>query len=913
MTSRLSQLGLPEPETVVAGSKDADGDTIVKVKPISVPPLSPSKPGMGEEVVSETSLAALGSSPPFTSSGQDGSALMESSRLPPMKTGSERMRNRQVLNELHSQTHFGVTELESLMSHFQVVSGRRNMISKRTFLSSMGHAFGMTDHELLDHIFNGCDDGDDGYISFAQFAQTLSVIFRGDREEIVTFWFKMYDTDHDGFMTRTEFAKLLHDVAETSSKDQFSQAAESAFHKPMSKSVSDLLSPDTDGITFQEFSELVMSGNVLPSFYEPHQQAPDHQQVAFRDLTSPEREVLALLGAEFELEDAYVLIHELQPTARYFFFIMEGEVELRRSGILLAMQSAGTFLGEAALFNDVKSVQEDGSIKFTTTVKCSGPVKVLQMEIAAFYPLVYQEHPGATAIVQRLGRVMMERFQQTEERLQALLAVSEKQSEAGMRLSSKDWGNFRKRLMRLWSLRYHKIGRKGKLEIAPTKLVGTAQDLSLAYSPGVAEPCLSIAKNPKWAYEYTAKGHLVGVVTNGTAVLGLGNIGPLAAKPVMEGKAVLFKKFADLDAFDIEIAMPDPVKFVDMVVAMEPTFGGINLEDIKAPECFYVEREAQKRCSIPVFHDDQHGTAIIAGAGLLNALDLVVKEISQVRVVVCGCGAAGFTCAKYFLKLGVQKQNLVCVDVQGVVYKGREDLTDDNYLSEVAVETDMRTLDEAIDGADVFLGLSAGNLLKDTMLMKMKRDPIVFALANPIPEIDFEVAKAARPDVIMATGRSDLPNQINNVCAFPFIFRGALDVRACKVNEEMKLAATMAIARLARQPKLKKPESSMDLASMANMSASPRGRGCGGSFSEGHSRRRSFGGPMDHRHIKLQVTPDFGPDYIIPKPFDDRLVVEVTSAVAKAAISSGVAKPDEAFDLLEYRHKLEDLAQRLQA
>eukprot|EP00193_Tetraselmis_chui_P011665 CAMPEP_0177786974 /NCGR_PEP_ID=MMETSP0491_2-20121128/21218_1 /TAXON_ID=63592 /ORGANISM="Tetraselmis chuii, Strain PLY429" /LENGTH=905 /DNA_ID=CAMNT_0019308239 /DNA_START=168 /DNA_END=2886 /DNA_ORIENTATION=- len=903
----MSDSALPDSGSL--GASGPEVETIIKIAPVLKSPIK--APELATEEVFEKSLSILGSSPPGEDAGK-GAALLQRSRSGIMKT-------RQILNELHNSTHFGVTELESLLSHFSVVAGNNRMISRRKFKVLWGT-------KLLEHIFTGVDDTDDGYINFSQFAMLLSIIFRGDNDEIIDFWFKMYDKDHDGLITKAEFDELLHDVA-AGSKEELNAAADATF---LEYSVDDVLGHGVQYIDFQAFKQLVTDTNVLPSFYEPHQQAPDHQQFAFRDLKAREREVLALLGAEHTLPDGYVLIHEEQPTARYFFFIMSGEVELKRSGIHLATQREGTFLGEAALFDDVKAVREDGSIKFTTTVVSKGPVRILQMEIGSFYPLVYQEHPGSTAIVQRLGRVMMDRFQQTEERLQSLLAVSQKQSEAGMRLSSKDWSAFRKRLMRLWALRYHKIGRKGKLEIAPTKLMGTAADLSVAYSPGVAEPCLSIHKDPKWAYEYTAKGHLVGVVTNGTAVLGLGNIGPLAAKPVMEGKAVLFKKFADLDSFDIEVDMPDPVKFVDLVCALEPTFGGINLEDIKAPECFYVEKECQRRCSIPVFHDDQHGTAIIAGAGLLNALDLVVKEISQIKVVVCGCGAAGFTCAKYFLSLGVQRKNLICIDVKGVVYAGREDLNEDNYLTEVASQTEKRTLTEALEGADVFLGLSAGGLLKPDMLITMKRDPIVFALANPIPEIDYELAKSVRPDVIMATGRSDLPNQINNVCAFPFIFRGALDCRASSVNEAMKLAATQAIAKLARTPKLKKPDSYLDLSALSHFRGSSNVAGSSGSSPRpgnmfphhAHHHRSASGtsngsfsssisGLARRESVKLQVTPDFGPEYIIPKPFDDRLLVEVTSAVAKAAISTGVSKLED-FDLLEYRNKLQDLADRLQ-
>jgi malate dehydrogenase (oxaloacetate-decarboxylating)(NADP+) len=416
-----------------------------------------------------------------------------------------------------------------------------------------------------------------------------------------------------------------------------------------------------------------------------------------------------------------------------------------------------------------------------------------------------------------------------------------------------------------WALKYHAVGKPGKLSVVPSKAVGTAADLSVAYSPGVAEPCLEIRKNIDRAYDYTARGHLVGVLTNGTAVLGLGNIGALAGKPVMEGKAVLFKRFADLDAFDLEIDEPEPARFVDVVCAVAPTFGGINLEDIRAPECFFIEEECGRRLDIPVFHDDQHGTAIIAGAGLLNALELVGKRIDEVRVVFSGAGAAGFACTKYFLRLGISRANLVLSDVQGVVYRGRGD---GNYLEDVAADTTARTLAQALEGADVFVGLSAGNLLTPDMLRLMRRDPIVFALANPIPEIDYPLAVRTRPDVIMATGRSDYPNQINNVTAFPYVFRGALDARARAINDEMKMAATRVIAALAREPVT--PEAGPEVPNL-----------------------------------------EFGREYLIPKPFDRRLLSRVAAAVAEAAVETGVARVR--LDLPGYQRALRQLAQVLPA
>ena len=412
-----------------------------------------------------------------------------------------------------------------------------------------------------------------------------------------------------------------------------------------------------------------------------------------------------------------------------------------------------------------------------------------------------------------------------------------------------------------WALKYHAIGRPGKLAIAATKAACTAADLSVAYSPGVVEPCLAIQANPERAYDYTAKGQLVGVISNGTAVLGLGDIGALASKPVMEGKAILFKRFADVDAFDLEVNETDPDRLVDIVCALAPTFGGINLEDIRSPECFYIEQECNRRLDIPVFHDDQHGTAIISGAGLINALAFLEKPIEGIKVVFSGAGAAGFSCAKYFLSFGVRAENLLMTDANGVVYAGRGD---GNYLDELAVDTPARTLAEAIEGADVFMGLSVGGVLKPEMLASMNHDPIVFAMANPVPEIDYPMALQTRSDVIMATGRSDYPNQTNNVSAFPYIFRGALDVRAGQINKEMKHAASRAIAALAHEPVT-------DEAGFNDRSLS------------------------------------FGCEYLIPKPFDRRLLVYVASAVAEAAMNTGEALHE--IDLQEYRARLSRLAQ----
>ena len=398
------------------------------------------------------------------------------------------------------------------------------------------------------------------------------------------------------------------------------------------------------------------------------------------------------------------------------------------------------------------------------------------------------------------------------------------------------------------ALNYHAGKRPGKIEVVPTKPYYTQTDLSLAYSPGVAEPCLEIQKNPQDAYKYTDKGNLVAVISNGPAVLGLGDIGALSGKPVMEGKGLLFKIYGGIDVFDIEVDEKDPAKFVEAVKAIAPTFGGINLEDIKAPECFEIERRLKEELDIPVMHDDQHGTAIISGAGLLNALEVNGKKIDQVKVVVNGAGAAAISCARLYIALGVNPKNIVMLDSKGVISTSRQGLTPEKV--EFATErTDIKTLAEALDGADVFLGLSKGNILSKDMVRSMAKDPIVFALANPVPEITYEDAMDSRPDVLMSTGRSDYPNQINNVIGFPYIFRGALDTAATAINEEMKLAAVHAIAELAKKPV---PEIVNKVYHVSKLT--------------------------------------FGRAYFIPKPVDPRLLTEVSAAVAKAAIESGVAR-----------------------
>ncbi len=411
------------------------------------------------------------------------------------------------------------------------------------------------------------------------------------------------------------------------------------------------------------------------------------------------------------------------------------------------------------------------------------------------------------------------------------------------------------------ALDYHSRGRRGKVEVNSTKPCRTQRDLSLAYTPGVAEPCLEIAKNPEDVYKYTAKGNLVAVISNGTAVLGLGNIGAAAGKPVMEGKGVLFKRFADVDVFDIELDTENPDEIIKCCQLLEPTFGGINLEDIKAPECFYIEETLKKTMKIPIFHDDQHGTAIISAAALLNALEIVKKDISKIRVVFSGAGAAGIACAKLYCKLGVKHENILMVDSKGVMYEGRGDKFN-KYKAEFVRKSDCHTLGDAMKDADVFVGVSLKDLVTKSMVKSMAKDPIIFAMANPDPEIMYPDALDARKDVIMATGRSDFPNQVNNVLGFPFIFRGALDVAATAINEEMKIAAAMSLAKLAKQDV---PE----------------------------EVARAYG--VDHF--------TFGREYLIPKPFDARILVWESAAVAQAAMDTGVAR--EPVDIEKYKRELE--------
>lgn len=524
------------------------------------------------------------------------------------------------------------------------------------------------------------------------------------------------------------------------------------------------------------------------------------------------------------------------------YVIVSGRVAVVRGVHTTAELTPGEFFGEMAMFNASERV---------AAVRTLEDTRLAAISRERLQPLVLRHEPAAVKLVQQLGSLALQRMQRVDLELR-------ERGDASLAVLLDEYRQLGKQLLAGWALAYHAVGKPGKLAVVSTKPSSTAADLSVAYSPGVAEPCLAIRDDPEAAYAYTGKGGLVGVISNGTAVLGLGDIGALAAKPVMEGKAVLFKRFADIDAFDVEVAETDAQALVDTVVAIAPTFGGINLEDIAAPDCFWIERECVRRLDIPVMHDDQHGTAIIVGAALLNALELTGKRLDQVRVVFSGAGAAGFATAGYLLALGAPRRNLILTDVSGVVHAGRDMPA---YLREFAVNSGLRTLGEAVAGADVFIGVSAGNVLTPAMLRTMARDPVVFALANPIPEIDPRTARATRPDAIVATGRSDHPNQVNNVLAFPYVFRGALDTRARAITEGMKLAATWAIARLARRPIT--AEAGFDGDGLA-----------------------------------------WGPGYLIPKPFDRRLLPEVATAVAAAAMRDGVARRE--LDLADYRAGLEN-------
>ncbi|MDP2436447.1 MAG: malic enzyme-like NAD(P)-binding protein, partial [archaeon] len=636
------------------------------------------------------------------------------------------------------KTNFEVSELEILRQKFLKLSGASASLDLERFTEAL-RTLGVDDEQEIQRLFYMFDEDKNGAVDFREFAVNLSILMRGSDDQRIAFVFKVLDEDEDGKINLGQYSRYLkaNKVMDKATNDDILGAIiEHSYLR------GDL---DADGLlTIAEFKSAVSHARIVCPSPVSGLSLGDH-------LSPGEQELLSLLGSTISFQPG----QELQDpsTAKNFFLVLSGSyITTPRSNPDIVLESGdarGTFLRQRSLFGGAPG-------RFLTLAQSQ--VTLLSIPNEPFLELVYHGHPAATSLTGKLGNTMLQRIKRFEKVL------------IDNHLLDDEFKAEKESISAGWSLIYHSLGVNGKLRVEASKQIGSVEDLSVAYSPGVAEPCLAIARDPDMAFEYTCRGHLVGVVSNGTAVLGsssppsfsifsflkltlflpsffffffflncsgLGNIGALASKPVMEGKAVLFKKFAGLDSFDIELNEDDPQKLVDHIVALEPTFGGINIEDVKAPECFFVERECQKRMKICVMHDDAHGTSVIAGAGLLNALEIVQKRIEDIRVTVCGVGAAGFTCAKYFRRLGVKAENIVCVDKDGVVYKGRKDLVNDPelYLHFVALDTEKRTLADAVADCDVFLGLSAGNLLKPHLLKSMRRDPLIFALANPTPEI----------------------------------------------------------------------------------------------------------------------------------------------------------------------------------
>lgn len=734
-----------------------------------------------------------------------------------------------ILEKLVSETPFGMSELQALEKKFSRIGETDEQgnlqLNMDQFKQAMG-SIGITNPIRCEQYFKMLDYNHDNKIDFRELMSGMSVLLRGSMEEWARFEFKVWDQDQNGYIDKDEFRSYIRATHEGSlSGAALQYLADETF---------DQLNANGDGnLDFEEFKQgILRSQMVLPRFHQ------NKKEKASGRLSMAERLVIDLLGERFKLKPGETGPRD--PKNSNVYMLARGNGVVKHEDMVLthitADKPAEAFWSMSAMF-----IESAPLMRMEAVDAC----EVLRLHRDELAVLAMNNHPGAVKLIERFGSLMHERANVLRDRILG-------KQKAGEEISSEQFAFLTRyqELVRIYALKYHAFGRHGKLEITPTRDLGSKNSLSIAYSPGVAEPCLAIHDNPDMSYEYTTRGHLVGVVSNGTAVLGLGDIGADASKPVMEGKAVLFKKFGGVDAFDVEINEKDPDKLIDIICSLEPTFGGINLEDIKAPECFYIEPKVQERMNIPIMHDDQHGTAIIAGAGLVNALEFANKDISNIKVVVNGCGAAGFTCARLFIALGVKPRNVICLDKDGVIYKGRRDLQEDPnlYLHEVAHDGPERTLADAMKGADVFAGLSVPNVLTPDMLLSMRKSPLIFALSNPIPEIDYQLAVRTRSDVIMGTGRSDLPNQINNVCAFPYIFRGALDCRAKKINEEMKMAATRAIAQLAKE------------------------------------------------------SPNFGPQNIIPSPLDPALLWTIPPAVAKAAQDTGVARLN--LDVDEYRGKL---------
>lgn len=709
----------------------------------------------------------------------------------------------------------------------------------RSAFANICNRLGVTEDSRAEALYNHMDKDHNGKVSFRELTATLATLVSGQSEAAVEFEFQLWDSSGDGILSCEEFTNYIVSTSRANgsklSREALSRIAEDLFHE--------LDDDGSGGIDIAEFKRGALRVQTATG-------VSTNATAGVDDISPQERSVYEylgsrkVLGAGTELRAACTSTDEAT-----FFFITRGEASLRYKGVDVYTGYSGS--PQTALLGVNLCVLPNEHV---TIHAGDEEVEFIEVPASALSELALNGHTGAVSVYEHIGKILYNMCEPLDSRLAE--AYSNKDEALASKLQ--EWSAYMRQAMRDFALQFHSIGSKGKIAVMATKSVGDSASLSVAYSPGVAEPCLAIRDDPDMSYEYTSRGHLVGVVSNGTAVLGLGNIGALASKPVMEGKAVLFKTFGGIDSFDIEVDETDPDKFIDHVVAIAPTFGGINLEDIKAPECFYIEPEVQRRVSIPVMHDDQHGTAIIAGAGLVNALELAGKDIAEVKIVVNGCGAAGYTTARHFINLGVKPENLIACDIQGVVHKGRADLEADPhlYLHNVATSDSARTLAEAIEGADAFVGLSAPNILTPEMLLSMKSSPLIFALANPTPEIRYALAKQTRSDVIMGTGRSDLPNQINNVCAFPFIFRGALDCRASEINEAMKHATTHAIAELA----------------------------------------------------KTDPTRPFSAESIIPLPRDPRLLYHIAPAIVQAAHDTGISRLQ--LDVEEYRERLKAEVER---
>eukprot|EP01125_Pyxidicula_operculata_P011995 TRINITY_DN3935_c0_g1_i1.p1 TRINITY_DN3935_c0_g1~~TRINITY_DN3935_c0_g1_i1.p1 ORF type:complete len:773 (+),score=124.68 TRINITY_DN3935_c0_g1_i1:28-2346(+) len=721
-----------------------------------------------------------------------------------------------ILNQIRNQSSFDTSQLLSVCNQYKRKAREAlPSLDKKSFCELM-KSLGVNDESVMERSFQFFDSDKNGFIDFREFAAGMSIITRGSIAEKYDFAFRVWDNDNDGCLDREEFE---HFLGVTSTLKPIDPVL-------MNRIWSELDVDGTGKISWAECRHGIAKLHLVatPMFFE------DTLDISL--LSQQEKEILYLIAERIHLTKGEIVLHQDSYTP-YFFVLINGEVEISRNDYVVT-----TLQKEGEVFGGENFVSMP-CIKRITCV--SKTVDLWRIAIDDLLPLIFHSHVGAIKLLKRVCTTLIERIQ----KISAIAVINENLTK------DKRWIEYSTRILSRIALFYQGLHRFGKLEVRPTKTIGQLRDFSIAYSPGVAEPCLAIKTEPSKIYEYTAKEHLVAVVTNGSSVLGLGNIGPSASKPAMEGKAVLFKKFGGLDAYDIEIDEQDPERFVAIVQSLEPTFGAINIEDIKSPDCFYIEKELQKRCKIPIMHDDQHGTAVVAGASLLNALDITKKRIQDIKVVINGCGAAGYCCANFFISLGVNKNNLFALDSKGVVHKNRFDIKDNpsHRLYHIAQDTEYRTLEDVIVDADVFLGASIGGALKPELLHKMNEKPFVCALANPIPEISYNVAKRTRNDILIATGRPEFPNQINNVSVFPYIFRAAMDVRSSLINEEMKQAACRTISNIARD------------------------------------------------------TPErYGADYLIPEAHDPRLKIEVTVAVAIAAMESGVATKH--LDLEEYRTQL---------